>query len=502
MRAVETKRADVGGLFDSVIVDNFAGGGGASLGLEWGIGRAVDIAINHDPAAILMHAQNHPHTRHLRESVFNVDPREVCGGRRVGAAWFSPDCTHFSKAKGSKPLKKSIRGLAWVVLRWAGTVRPDLIMLENVEEFQKWGPLNRNRRPVRARIGETFRRWVSQLQALGYAVEWRILNAADHGAPTFRKRLFVVARCDGRPICWPTPTHGPGRRHPYRTAAECIDWSLPCPSIFDRKKPLAEKTQRRIAMGLVRFVLNNPRPFIVRCDHGGEHFRGQSIDQPLSTVTQSHGYGVVAPTFVECANAKWTEGVRAADRPIATLTASPRGGSWALVSAFLAKHYSGVVGQPMAEAIGTVTAKDHHSLVAAHLTKFNGTGIGQSPAEPLHTITGGGKKFGLVAAFLLKYYGQGGQWQKLDEPLHTIVSRARYGLVTVTIEGEEYVLADIGLRMLEPFELALCQSFPKTYILPRVKSQATRFIGNSVPPVLACAVARANTGGELDEVAA
>ncbi len=555
MTATKTKRGSrrrpmSAGLFESLIVDNFAGGGGASTGLEMATGRAVDLAINHDPEAILMHSANHPHTRHLSESVFSVDPVAATGGRPVGIAWFSPDCTHFSKAKGSKPLKKAIRGLAWVVCRWAGLVAPQVIFLENVSEFQDWGPLNRNRRPIKSRKGETFRKWVAQLQALGYAVEWKVLNAADHGAPTHRRRLFVIARRDGRPIRWPAPTHGPGRAKPYRTAAECIDWSIPCPSIFDRKKPLAEKTMRRT------------------------EFRGQSIDQPLSTVTGSHGYGVVVPTLVgvggpgyagkpapvnqpigtvttenhralmtahltqfygeaphqdtraqspdaplntvvatpkhalvtatlvECANSNWSHGTRPVDQPAATITAQPKGGSWALCSAFLAKHFGGVVGHEVTRPLGTVTAKDHHSVVAAHLLKYYGTSTGQPLDGPAPTVTGQGQHAALVYSFLMKFYGQGGQWQDVGEPLHTIPSKDRFGLVTVDVDGEPYVITDIGLRMLTPRELALAQGFPPDYKLPSVQSKAVRFIGNSVPPPLAAAVVRANVRGELDEVAA
>ena len=273
--------------FEALIVDNFAGGGGASPGIEAALGRPVDIAINHDPGAIAMHTVNHPQTLHYCESVWDVDPVKVCGGRSVALAWFSPDCKHFSKAKGGKPVEKKIRGLAWVVLRWAAKVRPRVIMLENVEEFQTWGPLVNNR-PCPARKGETFRRWIQQLKALGYQVEYRELRACDYGAPTIRKRLFVIARCDGEPIVWPAPMHGPGLK-PYRTAAEIIDWSIPVKSIFGRKRPLAENTMRRIAKGIQRFVIEHPDPFIAPVDASPfitEHANGSSqrnmpIDEPL-----------------------------------------------------------------------------------------------------------------------------------------------------------------------------------------------------------------------------
>jgi len=263
-----------------LIVDLFAGGGGASTGIEWALGRSPDIAVNHNKKAVLMHQINHPHTKHYCESVFDVVPQEVCAGRPVGHLWMSPDCTHFSKAKGSKPVSKRVRGLAWVGKRWAATVRPRVIFLENVEEFTTWGPLvriNGNMHPCKKRSGRTFRTFVRELQRLGYAVEWRTMRACDYGAPTIRKRLFLVARCDGEAIVWPEPTHGDpgkdgvkgGQLLPWRTAAECIDWSIPCPSIFTRKKPLADNTLRRIARGIQRYVIDNPAPFIVPIRGGG-----------------------------------------------------------------------------------------------------------------------------------------------------------------------------------------------------------------------------------------
>lgn len=265
-----------------IIVDNFAGGGGASTGIEMATGYSVDIAINHDPDAIRMHMANHPSTKHYCESVWDVDPIKVCKGRPVGLAWFSPDCKHFSKAKGGKPKDKNIRGLAWVALRWAGKVRPRVIMLENVEEFKTWGPLNRGHRPIKAKQGTTYKKFLSQLKDLGYEVETRELVAADYGAPTTRKRFFMIARCDGKKIVWPEPTHAPrdsikvaaGEKEPYVSAADIIDWSIPCPSIFERKKPLAENTMRRIARGLQKYVFDNPEPFIIQVNHAGT-FRGQ-----------------------------------------------------------------------------------------------------------------------------------------------------------------------------------------------------------------------------------
>ena len=261
---------------NDLIVDSFAGGGGASTGIEAALGRSPDIAINHSPQAIAMHRANHPETRHLTEDVHDVDPREVCGSRSVGLAWFSPDCTHFSRAKGQKPVKKKIRALAWVVIRWAKRVQPRLIILENVEEFQTWGPLAKDGRPDPARAGETFRAWLAQLVDLGYTVEIRSLVAADYGTPTTRRRLFVIARRDGVQGIWPEPTHGDGRPESWRPASEIIDWSLPCPSIFDRRKPLAEATQRRIAEGIRRFVIEAAEPFIVPLTHQGG-FRGRGV---------------------------------------------------------------------------------------------------------------------------------------------------------------------------------------------------------------------------------
>ena len=333
-----------------IIVDNFAGGGGASTGIEMAIGRSVDIAINHDPNAIAMHTTNHPDTLHYCESVFDIDPVAATSGAPVGLAWFSPDCRHFSKAKGSTPVKKEIRGLAWIVFRWALATRPRVMMLENVEEFKTCGPLLADEdRPDPARAGETFAAFVGMLGAgvpadhpaldevcefllidrhspaaqrltdgLGYAVEYRELRACDYGAPTIRKRFFMVMRCDGLPVAWPEQSHGDpkslpvqsGQLKPWRTAAECIDWSLPCPSIFDRKKPLAENTMRRIARGIQRFVIDNPTPFIVKCNHTSsktsyDTFRGQGLDVPLQTITRKHGYAVVDPEACALHHRRW-----------------------------------------------------------------------------------------------------------------------------------------------------------------------------------------------------
>lgn len=461
-------------LAEELVVDNFAGGGGASTGIERAIGRPVDIAINHDPEAVAMHAANHPQTLHLCESVWDVNPREATQGRPVGLAWFSPDCKHFSKAKGGKPVEKKIRGLAWVAVRWAGTTQPRIIMLENVEEFITWGPLTQEGRPCPRNKGREFRAFVNALQRLGYAVQWRELRACDYGTPTSRKRLFLIARRDGQPIVWPEPTHGPGRSKPWRTAAECIDWSLPCPSIFERDRPLAEATLTRIARGIERFVLSAAEPFIVTLSHGegtpgGARRWGsgvRSIRQPAPTVTANSAFGLCVPTLIQTGygeRAGQSPRAPGLDKPLGTIVAG--GAKHALVAAFLAKHYTGVVGQDLRAPIGTVTSVDHHSL---------------------------------VQAFLVKFYGQGGQWAGLDEPMHTLPTRDRMGLVTVA--GEQYRIADIGLRMLQPHELAKAQGFGPDYILDAPtasgrklpKHAQVRMIGNSVCPDLAAALVRAN----------
>jgi len=491
-----------------IIVDNFAGGGGASTGIEMATGRSVDIAINHDPAAIAMHRANHPETEHYCESVWDIDPREVTRGRPVGLCWLSPDCTHFSKAKGGKPREKKIRGLAWVALRWAATVRPRVIMLENVEEFTTWGPLDKDGYPDPKQKGRTFRTFVNALRRQGYQVDWRELRACDYGAPTIRKRLFLIARCDGRPIVWPEPTHGDpesaavksGKLKPWRTAAEIIDWSLPCPSIFERKKPLAENTLRRIARGIQRFVVENPRPFIVRIGQtgfGGDRLQYQ-IYQPLTTITTKAEHLLIAPVIARQFGQSTGHG---ADEPLGTITAGGMGKSQ-LVAAFLSSYYGETSpgearGSRLDEPAHTITAGGNRfALVTSHLVKMRGTNIGQPVPEPLQTITAGGNHFGEVRAFLMAYYGTG-VGQTLDEPLHTVVTKDRFGLVTV--HGREYQIVDIGMRMLEPHELFAAQGFPDTYIIDRdadgksyAKSAQVARCGNSVPPPFAEALVRAN----------
>ncbi|MBP2656225.1 MAG: cytosine-specific methylase [Firmicutes bacterium] len=493
-------------MFQEIIVDNFAGGGGASTGISLALGREVDIAINHDPAAIAMHKANHPDTEHYCENVWDVDPKHVVGGRPVALCWFSPDCKHFSKAKGGKPVEKKIRGLAWIVLKWAAKVRPRVIILENVEEFQTWGPVRKGK-PVKKLAGTTFTKWKDQLQALGYKIEHREMKACDYGAPTIRKRFFLVARRDGRQIVWPNPTHGDpdslevktGKLKPWRTAAEIIDWSLPCPSIFDRKKPLAENTMRRIARGIQKFVLDNPEPFIIRVNFSGSNYHYcDSIHKPLHTITAKNGWGLVAPTLIQYHGEQSKSDVRgqALQKPLMVVDASPR---YALVASFLAKHYGGNYTGPGANLKGpvpTVTAVDHNALVTSHLVKMKGQNIGQSVTDPLQTITAGGLHFGEVRAFLMKYYGTG-EGQTLNEPLHTVVGKDRFGLVT--IQGQDYQIVDIGMRMLEPRELFAAQGFPEDYIIDRdcdgkyyPKSAQVARCGNAVPPPFAEALVRAN----------
>lgn len=485
-----------------LVIDSFAGGGGASTGIEAALGRPVDIAVNHDPDAIAMHQRNHPNTRHFCEDVWQVDPVQATGGSPVGLAWFSPDCTHFSKAKGGKPRSKKIRGLAWIVYRWAKAVRPRVICLENVEEFADWGPLREDGMPCPLRRGFTFRRWWRQLENLGYQIDARELRACDYGAPTSRKRLVIVMRCDGEPVRWPEPTHGPAGSGllPYRTAAECIDFSLPCPSIFERKRPLADATMNRIAAGVDKFVIRARQPFVVMSiDHqsSGANAATRDADEPLSTITakarhaliapviakmrgtsdahiaaSGHSaleplhtisagglhHALVAPTLIQTGYGE-REGqaprVPGLDKPLGTVVAG--GGKHALVAAFLAKHYTGVIGSDLRRPLGTITSVDHHSL---------------------------------VHAFLVAYYGNEKHGRSVAEPMPTVVSRDRFGLVTV--HGEPHYIADIGLRMLTPRELFKAQGFPESVQLVGNQRDQVARCGNSVCPPLAEAIVRAN----------
>ncbi|MBR7972909.1 DNA cytosine methyltransferase [Burkholderia vietnamiensis] len=544
-------------LGSELIVDNFAGGGGASTGLERAFGRPVDIAINHDPEALAMHAANHPHTKHYCESVFDVDPAAITGNQPVGLVWLSPDCKHFSKAKGGKPVSKKIRGLAWIALRWAATVKPRVIMLENVEEFVTWGPLGADGRPCPKNRGRTFRSFVNALARHGYRVEHRELRACDFGAPTIRKRLFLVARRDGLPIVWPTPTHGDpksaavraGALQPWRTAGtDVIDWSIPCPSIFERERPLKDATLRRIARGIMKFVVNSADPFVIHLTHHGADraasisaplatvtganrgeqalvaahitkFRanstGSAADTPLHTVTAggdcarpagaAHAMGVVAATLIQTSYGErpgQAPRVPHLDKPLGTIVAGAA--KHAAVTAFLAKHYGGheSPGSSLDAPISTVTTQDHHHPVTSNLVKLRGTSRDGQPAdEPLHTISAGGTHHAEVRAFLIKYYGNEKDGVELREPLHTVPTHDRFGLVT--IHGEDYAIVDIGMRMLTPRELARAQGFPDSYVLdpvvngkPLSKSAQVRMIGNSVCPDVATALIRANFSHE------
>ncbi len=489
---------------NGLIIDLFAGGGGASTGLEAALGRSVSVAINHSPTAIAVHEANHPLTKHFTTDVFEVNPRVATAGRKVDVLWASPDCTHFSVAKGGKPRKQNIRSLAEVVVQWASAVKPRLIFVENVREFLTWGPLDSEGYPVKARAGELFNRWRVRLELLGYVVEWRVLDASEHGAPTKRKRLFIVARCDSRPITWPTKTHGPGLL-PFRTAAECIDWSLRCPSIFERKKPLAEKTLWRIAQGIRRYVLETASPFIVKVNHGKREDRSESIAAPLSTVTASQrGHALVAPTLIQTGyGERLGQRPRSLDlqEPLGTVVAG--GSKHALIAAFLAKHFGDrgqAPGSRLDEPIGTVTAVDHHSLAAVTLATFRGTHPsqpGSAPVDaPLPVISAGGIHVAEVRAFLAAYYGSGSGkvGHSLKKPMPTVVTKDRFGLVTV--EGVEHVICDIGMRMLEPHELLRAQfgRFAEGYDLSAAttKSAKVRLVGNSVCPEVAEAVVRAN----------
>lgn len=511
-------------------VDNFCGGGGASTGIEAALGHPVDIAINHDAQAISMHKVNHPQTKHYPENVFNIDPKTVAAGRPIDGVWLSPDCRHFSRAKGGIPVNKKIRGLAWIAIRWALAGARDLY-LENVGEFRTWGPLitgaDGKDRPCPERRGQTFKAFtdilsggietdhpcyldclailgisrgtlLAQRIATGfrYNNDWRQLSACDYGIPTSRKRLFLLARGGDHTPQWPTPTHGPGLK-PYIPAADIIDWSIPCPSIFERNKPLAENTLRRIARGIERFVINNPTPFIVRIGQTG--FGGDRLQyplaQPLTTITSKAEHCLVAPVIER--QFSGSAGNSAA-QPLGTITAGG-GGKSALVAAFLAKHFTGVTGVPLSTPFPTITAKGcQNQIVTSHIIKLRGTcKDGQPVTQPLPTITAGGRHLGEVRAFLLKYYSTGGQWQSLDAPLHTVSSKARLGLVTVA--GEDYQIVDIGMRMLAPHELYAAQGFKPNYIIDRdargnkiTKTQQIAKCGNSVPPGLAEAVVLAN----------
>lgn len=439
----------IGPVLRGLIVDTFCGGiGGGSKGLRKGLGRMPHICINHDREAIRWHKVNHRSSRHIKSDVREVDPVKVCKGRPVFWAHFSPDCTYHSNAKGGKPIRfeeRKIRALPWIILRWLARVRPQIISMENVVEILHWGPIRRFK-PHQARKGQTWDKFVAAIRSLGYVIEWRKLKGEDFGEGTRRERLFAVARCDGLPIVWPKPTHGTKRR-PVSPASDHIDFTRPCPSIFmdpqearalGLKRPLADGTLERIAHGVVRLVLDDPRPFVFTIDHRGAGPNvAKSIDDPLSTVTTKARHCLVVP--------------------------------------FLSKYFTGDKGHPVTKPLGAITCWDHHAVICA-------------TTVPMDTDIGNGER---VAAFLMQYYGHGGQWSRLDRPLPTIVTKARHALVVCTLHGEQRILSDIGMRMLDPDELASAQGL-KGYKLPANKAQAIEFIGNSLCPSVLAAICKAN----------
>ena len=454
-----------------VDVDLFAGGGGMSEAMRSVHGKSPEFAINHDPIAIQTHEQNHPECMHFCCGIQEVDPVKVLSGKKIRHLHASPDCTHFSKANGNRPVNRSRRALANHIIRWAKAGQPDVITMENVEEFLTWGPLIKHGKdkgkPDPARAGQDFWRWHNRLTALGYAIDYQVLRACDYGAPTTRKRLFIVMRKDGQPIKWPKPTHGT-KQQPYRTTAECIDWSLPGKSIFNRAKPLAEKTMQRIAQGVVKYVLNDPQPFLITLDHYSNKKAAYPVNEPLNTITTKNRHALITPFITKFNNHAPGQSV---NEPLQTIMAG--GMHFGLVTSFLTKYYGGVVGTRLDQPIGTITTIDHHGLVACKLQRD-----ASDHAE-------------LIAPFLIQYYGSiSGQHSSVSDPLPTIVTRARHGLVNVFINGESFVITDIHLRMLQPHELAAAQGFPSDYQLPKAKAKAIRLIGNSVPPDLGAAVVR------------
>lgn len=602
---------------DGLFIDGFAGGGGASTGIEQAIGRSVDIAINHSPTAIAIHKANHPETTHYCQDIKAVWPLAATKMQPVAGAWFSPDCKEFSKAKGGPVKDRSIRALCWEVVAWLKDVRPTCGYLENVEEFEYAAPLDSEGRPIAGQEGREFKRFVRAIRALGYRVKWFILRACDYGAPTSRKRLYMVMRRDGKPIVKPKPTHGApgsagvksGRLLPYRTAAECIDWSIDCPSIFGRKRELAEATKRRIAHGVMRYVVNAAEPFIIPVTHTQSSPRTNAASKPLPTVTTANGGEfaavdvTVAPHVMTNRNA--AKPFTAANEPTHTITAggahqnlvgatlvgvggrrgqsapmpvdgvyptttakadaavacatmvkmgngerdgqAPRaldvgkpygtvtakGSQAAAVTAFLSSFYTsntnGGRGRPDKPLKTACAGANHHAVITAHVEQANTGCVGHTPRKPLSTIVGKGctqrivetmlieesdlppglaERAQVVAAFLIKYYGNEDDGHGLAVPIHTVTTKDRFAVVTVTIDAKTYVIVDIGLRMLKPRELARAQGFPDSYILDpecwyKTKSGAMKFgrlpiaeqisaIGNSVCPPVARALVLAN----------
>lgn len=517
-----------------LIVDSFAGGGGASTGIEMALGRSPDIAINHNPAALALHAANHPETLHLSENIYRVDPLDHVAGKHVGLAHFSPDCKPFSKAKGGKPVERNIRDLAWVIVLWAERAKPDVITMENVEEWKEWGPLvetDRGLMPDPERRGETFKAWLKAMRKNGYRkIEWRELRACDYGAPTIRKRLFLIARRDGKPVVWPDPTHGApddpdvvaGRKLPWRTAAECIDWSLPCPSIFDSSemiverhglraiRPLAAATMARVARGMKRYVLDADRPFVVQTGYGerqGQAPRIMDVEAPLGTVVAGGvKHAVVSPSVIRFNTGATGQDLR---EPLATITANSfinRPGGAAPLG-IVAPHLMTMrnAGKPFNgadEPMSTVTqAGSQQGVVSAFVSRQFGTSTGHAMDAPSATIMGdGGGKSALVAPYLQAYYGNGDGGEE-NQPCRTVTTKDRHGhieavlsapqftdaqegrarevaaflrshgfwdereFVTIVIAGDTFVIVDIGMRMLTPRELYNAQGFPADYVI-------------------------------------
>lgn len=476
----------------NLIIDAFAGGGGASVGIETALGRPVDIAINHDAQAIRMHQTNHPGTLHLTEDIFNVDLQKYVGDQHVALMWASPDCTSHSKAKGGQPRKQGLRILPWAVYKHAKKILPDVIIMENVEEIQQWGPLDEKGRPIPERKGEEYKRFIGKMKSLGYEFDSKELVAADYGAPTTRKRWYAIFRRDGKPIIWPEPTHsktGDGGKQKWVTVSEVLDFSDLGNSIFGRKKTLAENTLRRIARGMEKFVFNNPEPFIVQVNHGGDNFRGQNIHEPMPTITGKHGFGIVTPYMIQYHSETTKNGVRgqSVGEPIQTIDTSNRYG---LVSAFITKFYKSGTGQGMDEPLHTITTSPGHfgqiSIYAVDWKQLQAAGANEEIVQ----------KATWVSQFIMEYYGSG-TGQQVSEPLHTIVTKDRFALITIL--GNQYAILDIFLRMLTPEELKLAQGFPKDYIINRdynwqkypICEQVKR-IGNSVVPIMAEALVKAN----------
>lgn len=539
-----------------IIVDSFAGGGGASTGIELATGKPVDAAINHDPAAVIMHKTNHRFTEHVQASVWDVDPTELCRGRPVGLLWASPDCKHFSKAKGAALVDRHIRGLAWIVLRWAGTVRPRVIILENVEEFVTWGPVRKGR-PVKKLAGTTFQRWKQQLVNLGYEVDHRELVAADYGTPTTRKRFYLIARCDGQPIVWPERTHAPrdseevkaGKLLPWRSAAEIIDWSIPGYSVFASKaeikekygvnavRPLAENTMRRIIRGVDKFTIRSGKPFLVECNHGGDG-HARPVSDPVNTLTGKYTGGVCGPVMAPWTLTNTSGSVGAsAGEPVGTVRTGGGGGQMLLAANLIQYHteqtenvranglqapiptvdasnrygltavnlveYFGT-GKPLnvEDPLHTVTSHDREGVVAAHIVEFKGQDIGQEPRRPLRTITASCGEFGACHAYLTKADGGDlGHWPEIRALLnrHCGYHLAEDEVLLLEIGGALYFLSDITLRMLTPRELYNAMGFPPDYIIdrdytgkPYGKSEQVARCGNAVCPQMATALVRAN----------